>query len=762
MGVSLRRLVRIISIISIVLGGFYALPAASQSGKIVSEIVVEGAQRIEPGTVRSYLLIQEGDTFDRRRIDRSLKSLFATGLFADVSLREDGTRLIVKVVENPVINRIAFEGNKRIEDDELDAEISLRPRVIYTRTKVQNDVKRILTLYRRNGRFAAAVEPKVIQQPQNRVDLVFEINEGKLTEVRNVRFIGNREFSDTRLQEVIRTRESRWYRFLSSDDTYDPDRLTLDRELLRRFYLEEGYADFRVVSAVAELTPDRKDFFITFTMEEGSRYTFGDVDIVAQLKDLNPENLRQEIEIEKGDWYNSEEVEKAIDVLTTAVGTLGYAFVDVRPRINRNRETKTINLTVEIGEGPRVFVERIDINGNVRTADKVVRREVRLVEGDAFNASKLRRSKKNVQDLNFFEKVNVEQIPGSAADKTVVKVDVEEKSTGSLSLGAGFSTTNGALADIGIRERNLLGQGYDLKLNVTAAERKSQIDLGFTDPYFLDREVAAGFDIFHITQDLQDTSSYDSETTGGALRSNYPITDNLRQGWKYTAKVSEVTNVPSNASLIVKDAAGTNSLSEVSHTLFYDRLDSRISPTEGYYLSMGNDLAGLGGTSRYIRNSFGAGKYYPLDDQWIIGITGEFGHIFGIGQDSRLTDRFFIGGDDLRGFATFGAGPRDKSTEDALGGEWKYTATAQMKFPVGLPNEYGINGRVFTDFGSSGMVPSLSGVTIQDTGSLRASAGFGVSWISPFGPIGLDVGFPYLKEGFDVTETIRLNFGTRF
>lgn len=758
----MKRLSLLFGVLVILAWGLGTSSASAQSaGGIVREIAVEGTQRVEPDTVKSYLLIQEGDRFNGRRIDRSLKSLFATGLFADVTMRQEGARLVVNVVENPVINRIAFEGNKRLEDIALEAEVSLRSRVIYTRTKVQNDVQRLLTLYRRSGRFAATVEPKVIQLEQNRVDLVFEIDEGRLTEIRNIRFVGNREFSDRRLREVVRTKETRWYRFLSSEDTYDPDKLTLDRELLRRFYLSEGFADFNVVSAVAELTPDRTDFFLTFAVEEGARYTYGDVNLEVWLKDLEADQVSDAIEIEKGDWYDADLVDETIERLTNAVGEEGYSFIDVRPRIKRDRENKTVSVVFEVNEGARVFVERIDITGNVRTVDEVIRREMRLVEGDAFNASKLRRSQSRVQNLDFFERVQVERVPGSTPDKTVVKVDVAEKSTGSLSIGAGFSTTNGALFDLSVRERNLLGKGYDLKLSGIAAERKSQIDLGITDPYFLGREIAAGFDLFHVNTDLQDTSSYDTQTDGFGLRLGYPVTERLYQGWRYTAKASKVTNVPSSASTYVQAQAGSSTLSEVSHTLSFDRRDNRISPTEGYYLRMTNDLAGLGGTARYMRNSFGAGKYYSIMDEVTFELTGDVGHIFGLGKDVGLLDRFYIGGDDLRGFASSGAGPRDSSTEDALGGEWKYTGTAQLNFPLGLPAEVGINGNLFSDIGSAGKL-SDTGSAIQDTSAVRLSVGAGISWVSPFGPIGIDFGVPLMKESFDQLENLRLNFGTRF
>ena len=738
-------------------------PALAQSSNVVRDIVVEGVQRIEPDTVRSYLLIQEGDLFDGGRVDRSLKSLFATGLFDDVSITRRGDALVVRVVENPIINRIAFEGNGALSDDALQSEVTLRPRVIYTRIKVQNDVERVLNIYRRTGRFGATVEPKVITLEQNRVDLVFEIDEGAETEIQRIRFVGNKEYSDSRLREEIRTKESAWYRILTSDDTYDPERLTLDRELLRRFYLNEGYADFKVQSAVAELTPDRKDFFVTFTVEEGERYQFGKIDADVRLRDLAAADLAPVIELESGEWYDSRAVDGVVSAISDAVGARGYAFVDVRPRVNRNREEKTFDVTFEVSEGPRVFVERIEIGGNVRTLDKVLRREFRLVEGDAFSTTKLQRSRQRIQNLDYFSSVSVEEEPGSAADKVVIRVNVTEKSTGSVSFGAGFSTTNGPLADFSIQENNLLGRGQRLRLSTTIALKQSQIDLSFTEPYFLDREIAAGVDIFRTKSDLQDTSSFDRTVFGGALRAGYPITEDLRQSWKYTLKQTDtdITDVQDNASAIVKEEAGKALINEVSHTITYDKRDNRTPPSDGYVVRVTTDVAGGFGDSQYMRNQFDVAQYYPIADQWILSLSGGAGYIVDLGKPLRISDRFFIGGDDLRGFATAGVGPRDRVTEDALGGEWSYTASAQLTFPVGLPNEFGIMGRVFTDLGSAGSLDE-TGSEIDDTGSLRASVGTGISWSSPFGVIGVDFGYPVLKEDFDTLENIRINFGTRF
>ena len=759
-------------------------PVTQMGAGTITDIRIEGAQRIEPETIRSYLLIQPGDAWDDELVDKSLKALFATGLFADVNLRRVGNTLVIRVVENPIINRIAFEGNNKIDEKDLTAEIQLRPRVVYTRTRVQNDVNRILDLYRRHGRFGATVEPKVIQLSENRVDLVFEINEGQYTGVRSLNFVGNHQFSDSKLRSILQTKESRWYRFFTSDDSYDPDRLTYDRELLRRFYLTEGYADFRVVSAVAELTPDRDGFIITFTLDEGERYRFGKIDVNIKLKDLPPEEVLPLLTVHTGDWYDAEAVEKSISVLTDALGNRGYAFVDVKPNITRNREDHTVDITFDVQEGPQVYVERIDIVGNVRTLDKVIRREFQLVEGDAFNTTKMQRSQTRIKNLGFFKKAEVTNSPGSAPDKTVVTAEVEEQSTGELSLGLGFSTTDGPLADINIRERNFLGRGQDLRIGTVVSFRSQQVDLSFTEPYFLDRNIAAGFDLFEIkTSPTQNffsgvTPPYQQFSYGGALRSGYQITDNLRQTLKYTARSDNITNIQSNTSLFIALQAGQHTTSEIGQVLLYDRRDDRLDPTSGFYASIGNDFAGVGFGVDYVRNKVNAGYYYSVAPEWVLSLTGEAGYIFGWnGQQVLLQDRFFVGGDNLRGFQSAGIGPRDTTSGDALGGQKYYLGSVTLGVPLGLPKELGLSGRVFTDFGTlyhlepttltltpaqSAAAGGQTQLTAVQSPAIRASVGFGVSWKSPVGPIRLDIAYPVRKESFDKTQFFRVSFGTRF
>lgn len=730
------------------------------SGAIYA-IQVEGNNRVEPDTIRSYLTVREGDAFDALQLDQSLKTLYATGLFADVTLRREGNDLVVRVVENPIINRIAFEGNRKLDDDALRQEVQLRPRVVFTRAKAQSDVKRILELYRRSGRFAATVEPKIIQLEQNRVDLVFEINEGETTGIESIEFVGNERFSDSTLRGVIRTQESAWYRFLTTDDRYDPDRLNFDRELLRKFYLSEGYADFRVVSAVAELNNPRDAFFVTFTVSEGERYRFGKIDISSRFEALDPQVLRGLITFSEGDWYNADEVESTIAAMTEAVGSLGYAFVDIRPNIRRDKDTQTIDVTFDIQEGPRVYVERIDISGNTRTLDKVIRREFRLVEGDAFNTAKVRRSQQRLRNLGFFEKVDVANNPGSTPDKTVIDVSVVEQSTGEISFGAGYSTSAGLLGDISIRERNLLGRGQDLRLGLSLGTESTQVDLSFTEPYFLDRNVSAGFDVFRITRDLQDSSSYDEKALGFALRSGFNWSEDLRQTVKYMLRRDQITNVDDDASSLIKRQEGTTWTSEIGTQLMYDKRDNRIFPTSGYFIRYGIDVAGLGGTEHYVRNKVDAAYFYSVFEDVVLSVSGQAGIVQPIKDDLKINSRFFLGGDTLRGFAVGGVGPRDVDADDSLGGKYFYTGSVELSFPIGLPKEFGLLGKAFADAGSLWGAEE-KGPEVKDVKSIRASAGVGLQWMSPFGPIRIDYAVPVRKEKFDDVEHFRFSFGTRF
>ena len=741
-------------------------PAAAQSGETIEAIVVRGNQRIEATTVRSYLTVNTGDPFNDDTLDESLKNLYASSFFEDVTITRDGNRLVVEVVENPIINRIAFEGNLRLDDETLEPEVQLRPRVVYTRSRVQNAVSRILELYRRNGRYAATVEPKIITLPENRVDLVFEVNEGPLTEVGRIVFIGNEAFSDSSLRGVIQTQETAWWRFLTGNDTYDPDRLAFDQELLRRHYLSRGYVDFNVRSALAELTPGGQTFVITFTLDEGEQYEVGEVNIDSRLRDLKPEQLKELIETDTNEIYNADDVEASITALTDEIGKLGYAFVDIEPDLEKRPDDRTIDLTYVINEGSRVYIERIDVIGNVRTLDEVVRREFRLSEGDAFNTALLRRSRQRIQNLGYFDKVDLRTLPGSAPDKTRIEIEVAEKSTGELSFGAGFSTSDGPLGDIRLTERNLLGTGRSVTANFRLSERRSEIDFSLTEPYFLDTDVTAGVDLFRTVTDFQDESSFDQTTLGGALRASYPLTEHLKHGLRLTVRQDEIKDVDDDASEFIQAEEGKDLSVLLAQTLTYDRRDTRFLPTEGYLLRFEQEFAGFGGDTQFLKHEVLGSYYYPFTPSWVLNLSARGGYIFGYGgEDVRLFDRFFLGGSSLRGFRFAGVGPRDDLTDDALGGNLLGTGTAELRFPLGLPEEIRMFGRAFVEGGTLTDIDVPNGVSdddLLDSGSLRASAGLGLSWLSPLGPISIDFAEALLKENEDITETFRVSFGTRF
>lgn len=736
--------------------------AAAQTADTIRDIRVEGTQRIEPATVLSYISLQAGDRFEGNALNRALKALFATGLFADVSLYQEGRDLIVVVVENPIINEIAFEGNEKLKKDALMAEVQLRPRTVLTRTKVQADVERLQEMYRLSGRFSASIEPKIIKLDQNRVNLVFEISEGPQTLISRIVFLGNKRFDDADLQRVIRSREDRWWRIWSGSDKYDPDRVAFDREMLRKHYLEHGYADFLVESAIAELSPDRKHFYVTFTLSEGDRYKVGKIDVKSNIRELDPELLRSVVTFKSGEWYKASAIEKTVNALTDELGNRQYAFVDVVPSVNRRRDDREIDITFTINEGRKVFVENINISGNVRTMDSVIRREVTLAEGDPFNAARLKRSEQKLRNLTYFENVQVKATRGSTPDKTNIDIAVAEKSTGELSLGGGYSTSDGILGEFRIRERNFLGKGQDLTLATTLSSRRSQFDFSFTEPYFLKRDLSFGVDAFHVVRDYQDYSSYDSRRTGGGLRLGYPLSERLRQDLGYRYDVTEIENVDPTASLYIRNQEGRWKTSAINQKLTYDSTDNRLEPTEGMVLRLENELAGLGGDARYLRTRVGGTVYYPVVEKWVLSLLGEAGYIVGFGgNDLRINERFFIGGNTLRGFEESGIGPRDAATRDALGGNYFYRGSVELEFPSGLPEDLGVRLRTFSDFGVLAKVDD-TGPGIQDEDSLRVTAGVGVSWRSPFGPVRMDLAVPVVKEDFDKEELFRFSFGTRF
>jgi outer membrane protein insertion porin family len=688
----------------------------------IRQISVIGSERVEPETVASYLTIRSGDPFDFAKINESTKNLFATGLFADVEILEQQGTLIIKVVENPIINRVVFEGNKRLDRDELLEEVRLRPRTIFTRAKVRADVERILALYRNSGRFAAIIEPKVVQLEQNRVDVLFEIQEGPKTRISKINFIGNKQYSDGDLKDVLATKESRWWKIFGSNDTFDPDRQAYDQQVLRQFYLNEGYADFRVVSAVSELTPDREDFFVTFTVEEGEVYQFGDISVDSEIRDVDPILFEAFLLMRKGQTYNAEAIEQTIEALTNAAGLLGYAFVDIRPRINRNREDRSIDITFRVLDAPRVYVERIRIHGNVTTLDKVVRRELRLQEGDAFNSALVNRSENRLRRLSFFREIEIEQLPGSTPDRLVLDVGIEEQATGELNLGAGFSSVQNFIFNASIRQRNLLGRGQSLGLSTQLSRFQQSVNLDFTEPYLFGRSVSGGFNIFATNTDTTNLGNgltqngLQNRALGFQLRAGAALNEFWSLGLRYTLRTDDASfgtiTLLSNANATINsvieaslsnpelladadtngdgqitiidfgvenindlsntqaediltefnpffgNSIGQRTQSIIGYTLGTDSRNSVIRPTRGRSIRFNQNFAGLGGSVKYLQTTASVDNYWTPYNGWTLRLGAEGGLIEGINQPVRLNDLFFLGGPRLRGFDNAGVGPR--------------------------------------------------------------------------------------------------------
>jgi outer membrane protein insertion porin family len=752
--------------------------APAPTGGVIQSIKVEGNQRIEDGTIRSYLLVQPGDRFDPDRIDRSLKTLYATGLFEDVRLGRDGDTLVVRVVENPIVNRVAYEGNHKVTDDQLRPELQLRPRAVFTPALAESDRQRILGLYAKRGYYDTTVEPKIIRLDQNRVDVVFQVNDGSATLVSKIVINGNKAFSEDRLSEVINSREARWWRFLSTSDQYDPERLAYDKELLRRFYLKNGYADIVIVDASAELSPDRTAFFLSFTVNEGARYKVGKVSVNSQLRNLSGNDLQSTLQLAPGDWYDGDAVGRSADMIEEAVHNRGYAFVDVKPRVTRDTDKHIVDLIFDVGEGPRVYVERIDITGNTRTKDKVIRREFRLAEGDPYSADAVRRSKTRLTDLGYFQTVDIATNPGSAPDKAVLATTINEKATGELSFGGGFSTDAGALIDIGLAERNLVGTGINASINGVLAQRRSSVNASVTDPYFLDRNLVAGADIFLIETNYLGTEPYDERRAGFALRLGYSFNEHLRQVWSYSLVDRDVFNVATGASPFILNEAGTTLLSQISQVMTLDYRDSKVYPHSGYVIEAGTDFAGLGGDARFLRGNLNAAYYIPLeqllgDPDWGIKIAGSTGYMDLLpGGREEIIDRFFLGGENLRGFQTGGAGPHDTATGDPLGGRFIWTQTTELRFPLPVSPDLGLNGRAFVDVGSLTEASFRSASACQTSASVncqisqssapRIGAGVGISWRTAFGLINVDLAPFVIKQPGDQTQIFRFGFGTRF
>lgn len=826
---------------------------AQQPGQpqIIGRILVEGNQRIEARTVLSYLLVRPGDAFDEERIGLSVRALGATGLFADIQIETRGTDLVIRVLENPIINRIMFEGNNAVTTERLEEETEAEPRQTFTLSRVEQDVQRILEVYRRAGRFAATVTPQYKVLPQNRADLIFVIDEGPTTGIRSINFIGNEAFADDRLRREITTRQSRWWRFFERSDNYNPGQVEYDRSQLTEFYTNEGYADFRVISSVAELTPDRRDFYLTFTVDEGEKYSFGDLKVETQLEKLSGERLALFLPMKKGDQFRSKSIQDAIDSLTFAAGIAGYANVQIRPREVRDAQNHTIGITFQVDEGARVYIERIDIQGNTQTLDRVVRREIRVAEGDQYNPVQIDNAKNRIRSLGFFNPDTVEVVdePGSAPDRSVVKVKLEEEATGELAFSAGFSSQDAFLFSASAQQRNFRGRGQYLSARIQTTSRQQDIEFRFTEPKFQDRNLAVGLDLFMTQSDFFDLAGFENSIIGAGGRLLFPLSDtdqlhlryrlrndNLQLDELAPGEVNDGTKTDCSTTSFFRsslcDQRGDRLTSSFGYTIQMNRTNDYLEPTRGFDMNFSQDIAGLGGDVNYLRNEFEGSIYHGFAPGWRLRSRLELGYIESWGDEGvRINDRFFKGGNSFRGFDMAGLGPReiryqydneqialapgitppefsipDLNTDgtqkvndagqllyltalrddagnlipakviplNALGGKAYAIGSLELAFPLPyVPEEFGLDGAFFFEAGTLGLLDErdrdrrgsaniFQVDKVDDSLSLRASAGLSIGWDSPFGPIRFDFSHILASEEYDRTESFRFATNTRF
>ncbi|MGX9575496.1 outer membrane protein assembly factor BamA [Mesorhizobium sp. f-mel] len=755
---------------------FVATSAAEAA--VVSRVEVSGNQRVDADTIRNYVTIKPGKPFSSSDIDDAVKALFGTGLFSDVQINQVGSSLVIKVSEYQVVNQVLFQGNKKLKDNALAAAVQLKPRGTFSQQALDADVEAVKAAYRRIGRDDAAVTTQIMDLGDNRVNVVFNINEGGRTQIAAINFVGNSAYSSRRLSDVISTKRSSILSFVLRDDVYDEDKLRADEELLRRFYYNHGYADFQVISAVGELDETTNKYTVTITVQEGDRYTFGDVSVESTIPEVDAASLQSAVETHKGDVYNAENVEDTIIALTERVAGSGYPFAQVTPRGDRNFENHTISVVYTIDQGTKAYVERIEIRGNDRTRDYVIRREFDVSEGDAFNQVLIQRAKKRLEALDYFEKVEVSTVPGSEPDQVVLVVDVVEKSTGEFSIGAGYSTggdTSGPSVEGSITERNFLGRGQFIKLSAGGGRNSRDYSFSFTEPYFLGRRIAAGFDVFNRTREYDD---YKSETLGATVRFGLPITDNIstqlayniaQEKYKLDDDCDPLAGCDISQAVLNGIAESPWLKSSVSLGLVYNTIDDMKNPHEGIFANVTTEVAGLGGDAKFVKVTARGSVYQTLSEQLdLVGvISGGAGHIQGFGSgDLRIFDHFQSSDRMIRGFAYGGIGPAAPApSDDHLGGTTYFNASAEAQFPMPvIPESFGLRGAVFADAATLYGSKIETALVDQSTVDMqwRASVGVGLMWASPFGPIRIDYAIPVLKEDTDDVQEFNFGISTRF
>jgi outer membrane protein insertion porin family len=741
---------------------YNSIPAQAQTATEqvrISDIKVTGNRRVAEGTVLSYLPVQVGDLVSQGALNQSLERLFATNLFTDLKLDLDGSVLLVTVVEKPIINRVSIEGNDVISDERLLEVVDVQPRRVYDRKLALGAAAKLLDVYRAGGRFGAVVEPKIIKLNDNRVDLVFEVDEGPLIKIETIVFSGNKNFSDAALRQAIVSRERRWWAFLTPNDKYDEGRLDYDVRLLRQFYLSRGYADINVSRARGGLLPDRSGFALTFLIDEGVRYKVNDIKISSQIENIDLEAIRDLMKFGDDQWYDVRQLEQGLLDVSNQLGVYGYAFVDVTPQIVTDPSTGLLDIEVSIGQARRNFVERIEFIDNTRTLDSVIRREFELVEGDAFNQLKLDRSVRNVRNLGYFSKVDVQNIQGSSVDQTITRVTVEEQSTGDFSIGVGYSSLDKTSFTLGINERNFLGTGRRASASISKSDTSLDFVLGLSQPYLFGRDLTGSIDLFKTKSTANQTAV---NRTGVDLGVRFAAARDIYHRVSYELATSKITNTSTSATSSTGENGKSLLKSAVSYTIGRDTRDSRFDPTEGTYAEISETFSGLGGDVKFLRTNLRAGHYKPfLFKSVVLGLKGRVGNVNGLGDDVTQSERFFLGGQSVRGFDTGGIGPRDTGSKAAVGGNNVYNGTVEIVSNLGVTKDAGIRWTVFSDFGSVWETDFPSGVTEPDDQTMRSSVGVGLLWNTVIGPLSFYWAKPVNEAKHDKTKTFQFSIGTR-
>jgi outer membrane protein insertion porin family len=731
----------------------------SQDPVRITEIRVDGNRRVAVGTVESYLPVRVGDLTSPGSLSDALARLYDTDLFQDIKLDMDGSVLNVRVVENPIINRVNIEGNDVISDERLLEIIDMQPRRVYNRKVAIDATRQLIEVYRAGGRYAAVIEPKIIQLDDNRVDLVFEVNEGPLIKIKSIAFSGNKSFRDQTLRQAIASRESRWWAFLESNDKYDEGRLDYDARLLRQFYLARGYADITVDRVRGGLLPDRSGFAISFLVNEGIRYQVSTVSVASEISGIDTDELRQAIVFADDQWYDVRALEQGLLDISSRLGSFGYAFVNVTPEIKTNPETATLDIAITIDKARRNFIERIEFVDNVRTMDQVIRREFEIVEGDAYDQLKIDRSVRNVRNLGYFSDVKVATLQGSSPEQTITRVTIEETSTGDFSIGLGYSSLDKSSLTLGINERNFLGTGRRASASFSSSQSETNFNLGLTEPYLLGRNLTGSFDVFNTKTKSNKTTI---NQTGFSLGVGFSAARDVFHRLNYELSKSKTTVSSTTATSDTGEAGQTLLRSSLKYVLSKDTRDSRFDPNEGYYMEMDETLAGFGGDVKFLRTKLSVAYYKPLlFNSVILGASGKLGYVTGLGDNVTQSQRFNLGGRDVRGFGSGGIGPRDKGSSDAVGGNKMYTGSFEVVSSLGLDKDTGVRWTVFTDFGSLWGTDYPTNVTKPNAANMRVSAGVGVFWSTAIGPLSFSWAKPLSKMAHDTPKTFQFNIGTR-